>query len=169
MRTLTLSICLAFAFFVASAEAQVAPGGSPGTRNSSPTMSQPGNNPGQAPGMDQSTANQNTTTQNSEHKVKGCVQSQGGEYVLETKKGKDIALTGEDVSAHVGHEVALTGTWEKNNGMSSTSSNNAGTSSKSFNVSNVKMISETCKGKMSSGTGNTGTGQSGTGTQPPQK
>lgn len=178
MRTLVLSVCLAFAFFVASAVAQTAPNaGSPGTQNSSPTMQQPNQQPGQAPGVDQQpTADQNTNTQshnNGEHKIKGCVESQGGQYMLATKKGKDIPLTGQDVSAHAGHEVALTGTWEKNNGMSSASTGNAGASSKTFNVTEVKMISETCKGKTSGNMGNSGTTQSspnsGTGTQqPPQ-
>ena len=47
MRQVSLSICLAFAFFVASAAAQMAPGGSQGTQGSSPTMQQPGQNPNQ--------------------------------------------------------------------------------------------------------------------------
>src|SRR5438445_7847682 len=109
MRKISLSICLAFAFFVAAAVAQTAPGGSQGTQNSSPSMSQPSQQPGsstQQPGMGQSTSDQNSGNQNqnsSEKKLKGCVQSQGGQYVLETKKGKQVALTGQDVSAHVGH------------------------------------------------------------------
>jgi hypothetical protein len=188
MKKLSLSVCLAFAFFVASAVAQMAPGGSQGTQNSSPNMSQPGQQ--QQPGTmgqpdntspsaqtDQGSAHNNT---NGEHKLKGCVQSQGGQYVLETKKGKTVPLAGQDVSAHVGHEVAVKGTWE--NGMSATSSGNtgsagsAGSSSKTFNVTDVKMISKSCGGKShsgnmdhsSQGTG-TGTGNSGNSTtQPPQ-
>ena len=80
-----------------------------------------------------------------ENKIKGCVQSQGGQYMLETKKGKTVALTGQDVSAHVGHEVESKGHVGK--GMSATSSGNTGASSKTFNVTEVKMISETCGGK----------------------
>ena len=185
MRQLLVSLCLALAFFMASAVAQTAPsGGSQGTQNSSPSMQQPGQYPNRQPGMDQpdntaptaqtdqGTANQNRN--NGEHKFKGCVQSQGGQYVLETKKGKTVTLTGQDVSAHVGHEVAVKGTWESGSGMSSTASGNAGTSEKTFNVTKVEMISETCGGKgMGHGTGNgTGTGSSpsgsGTSTQPPQ-
>jgi hypothetical protein len=133
---------------------------------------------------DQTTGN--TSNQKSEKKLKGCVQSQGGQYVLETKKGKEVPLTGQDVSAHVGHEVAVKGTWEKggNAGMSQ-SSTGASSNEKTFNVTNVDMISDTCgsksKGKSSDmGSGSTGNGSnpagtgagttspSGTGTQPPQ-
>jgi hypothetical protein len=128
---------------------------------------------------------QNTTAQNQnhEHKMKGCVQSQGGQYMLETKKGKDIALSGQDVSAHVGHEVSVKGTWE--HGTSSATSTNASASGKTFNVTSVNMISDTCKmkgssgntgssgtmgnsGSTSPGTGNNTPSGSGNGTQPPQ-
>src|SRR5256885_17053234 len=152
MKKLSLSICLACAFFVASAVAQTAPGGSQGSQNSSPSMSQPSQQqqPGgmnqpdaNTPGTqtDQNTANQNQN--NGEHKLKGCVQSQGGQYMLETKKGKTVALAGQDVSAHVGHEVALKGTWES--GASSAASTGTARSEKTFNVTKVDMISETCK------------------------
>ena len=135
MRKLSLSVCLVFAFFVTSAVAQTTPGGGQGTQSSSPSMSQPAQ---QQPGgmnqpdnttptaqTDQNTANQNE--KGGEHKLKGCVQSQGGQYMLETKKGKTVALAGQDVSAHVGHEVKVKGTWES--GMSATSSSNSGSSS----------------------------------------
>lgn len=178
MKKLLLSMCLACAFFVASAAAQMAPGGSQGTQNSSPSMQQPSQQ--QQPGgmnqpdnaqTDQGTANQNHNSM-SEKKIKGCVQSQGGQYTLETKKGKTVALTGQDVSAHVGHEVEVKGTWDK--GMSATSSGSTGVSSKTLNVTEVKMISDTCSGKGMSHSGSmdhssTGTGNSSTPTsQPPQ-
>jgi hypothetical protein len=177
MRKLSL-VCLAFAFFVASAFAQTAPGGGgQGTQNSSPSTSQPR----QQPGINQPDNNSypsaqtdqgNAQNQNAgEKKLKGCVQSQGGQYVLETKKGKTVALAGQDVSAHVGHEVAVKGTWET--GTSSAASTGAGSSEKTFNVTKVDMISETCSGK---NTGHSGmdhsspnTGNSGnTPTTPPQ-
>jgi hypothetical protein len=184
MRKLSLSVCLVFAFFVASAVAQMAPGGGQGTQSSSPSMSQPSQ---QQPGgmnqpdntaptaqTDQNTANQNQN--NGERKLKGCVQSQGGQYVLETKNGKTVNLAGQDVSAHVGHEVSVKGTWE--NGMSATSSSSTGSSGKTFNVTEVKMVSDTCGGKGHSGSmdhssgSNNGTTSPNTGTsptsQPPQ-
>jgi len=91
----------------------------------------------------------------SEKKIKGCVQSQGGQYVLETKKGKAVALTGQDVSAHVGHEVAVKGTWESG-GAGNSSSTSASGSEKTFNVASVDMISDSCGGKNKSNTGNSG-------------
>ncbi|MBO0912483.1 MAG: hypothetical protein J2P13_11880 [Acidobacteria bacterium] len=170
-----LSICLAFAFLVASAVAQMAPRGSQGDQTSpstsQPSTSQPSQYPSQGAG--QTSPDQNATTQNQaggEHTIKGCVQSQGGSYILETRKGKEVALSGQDVSSHVGHEVALKGTWE--GGGHATSSTAAGSTgstaggeSKTFDVSSVKMISESCKGK--GGTGSTSS-PSGHGTQPPQ-
>jgi hypothetical protein len=98
--------------------------------------------------------------------VKGCIRSEGGQTVLEDKHGKMIAVTGQDLSAHVGHEVKLHGTWEKGasdasgmsasgsaSGSSSTaasSNNSAGMSAssksdKTFAVSSVDMVSDTCK------------------------
>ena len=188
MKKLWLSVCLACAFFVASAAAQMAPGGGQGSQNSSPSMSQPSQQqqPGgmsqpdsNAPGAqtDQNTANQNQNQNNGEHKLKGCVQSQGGQYMLETKKGKTVALAGQDVSAHVGHEVKVKGTWES--GMSATASSNSGSSGKTFNVTEVKMVSDTCGGKSqsgsmdhssgsTSGTSSPNTGSSSPSSQPPQ-
>jgi hypothetical protein len=182
MKKLSLSVCLAFAFFVASAVAQMAPSGSQGTQNSSPSMQQqpaqqqPGgmNQPDNSPSAqtDQGTANQNHNNSMGEKKLKGCVQSQGGQYMLETRKGKMVSLAGQDVSAHVGHEVEVKGTWDK--GMSATSSGSTGASGKTLNVTEVKMISDTCSGKGMNHSGSmdhssTGTGNSGSSTgQPPQ-
>ena len=88
-----------------------------------------------------------------EKKMKGCIQSQGGQYVLETHKGKSIPLTGADVAAHVGHTVALHGTWSSGSSATATSSGSMGSndstmgasgSGHAFNVTSVDMISETC-------------------------
>jgi hypothetical protein len=146
-------------------------------------MSQPDNSSSTAQ-TDQGTANQNHNNSMGEKKIKGCVQSQGGQYMLETKKGKTVALAGQDVSAHVGHEVEVKGTWEK--GMSATSSGSTGSSDKTLNVTEVKMISDTCSGKganhsgsmdhSSMGNGSSGSSTSGSSTgnsgnstsQPPQ-
>jgi TolA-binding protein len=200
MKKFTISLVVACTLCVAAAVAQMAPGGSgQGTQQSSPSMNSPrGQQPGMAqPGNDttgQTTQTEQTgNTASHEKKLKGCVQSQGGQYVLETKKGKAIALTGQDVSAHVGHEVAVKGMWEKggSSSMSSTAAGSSGSSTsatneKTFNVASVDMISDTCGAKTTKeksnsggmGTGTTGnspttgsgTGSSGsTGTgQPPQ-
>jgi hypothetical protein len=193
MRKLSLSLFVAFALCTAAAVAQA--GGSQGTQGSSPGMSQPGQQPGTAQpgetpggsvGQPDQTANPNQNkAEKGEKKLKGCVQSQGGQYVLETKKGKAVALTGQDVSAHVGHEVSVKGTWESGGGGMSPSSSSSGSASgseKTFNVASVDMISDTCKsgkekgssgsmGASPSGTGSStgaGTGNTGNTTQPPQ-
>lgn len=199
MKGFTFSVVMACALCAATAVAQMAPGGSgQGTQQSSPSTSGPRGQ--QQPGTmgqpgDQTSPNSTDQTGNAsgntsgqmgkgEKKLKGCVQSQGGQYMLETKKGKDVALTGQDVSAHVGHEVAVHGTWEKGGSMSQSSTGTASGNEKTFNVSSVDMISDTCGGKGKdksssgmgtgangtnpSGTGSGSTSGSGTGTQPPQ-
>ena len=206
MRKLAISLIIAFAFYVTAAAAQYGgTGGTQRTQGSSPSA-QPGQTqPGAGgPGMGQGTSTTDqtggTSTTNDhankgEKKIRGCVQSQGGQYVLETKKGP-VALTGQDVSAHVGHEVTVKGTWENMGGSSSagsaTSSSSGNEMSKSFNVTDVKMDSNTCKmkgqgtnmgtgagtsgttgtGSSTGGSSGTGTGTSGssgsTGTTPPQ-
>src|SRR6266704_613390 len=186
MKKLSLTICLALTFFVTAAVAQTTPSGGQGSQGSSPSMGQPSQQqPGQ-PGMsqpdnstgmgknpDQNNPNQKMDKEKSEKKLKGCVQSSGGQFVLETKKGKAVALTGQDVSAHVGHEVSVKGTWESGGaagGMSpSSSSGSASGSEKTFNVASVDMVSDTCKsGKEKGSSGNMGaspsSNPSGTGT-----
>ena len=185
MKKLSLSIFVAFAFFVTAAVAQTTPGGA---GQGSPGMGRPESPSQQQPGMTQpdTTAPTGQTDQNNpnatkpdkgEKKLKGCVQSQGGQYVLETKKGKTVALTGQDVSAHVGHEVSVKGSWESgaSAGAGVSSSGNAAGSEKTFNVASVDMISDTCGGKSKGSSSNMGTAPSGsnpsgTGTtaQPPQ-
>jgi hypothetical protein len=109
-----------------------------------------------------------------EKKLKGCVQATGSQAMLETKKGKEVALTGQDVSAHNGHEVELKGTYESGSSMSQSSAGAGSSGEKTFNVTDVKMLSETCKGSSkdkdkdkgssSMGTGANGTNPTGSGT-----
>ena len=187
MRKLSLSLIVAFAVYVTAAVAQAGnmggSTGSQGTQGSSPST-QPGaqTQPGQPGGpdigpntgapSDQTGAANNNMGDHSqgEKKLKGCIQSQGGQYVLESKHGKSVMLSGQDLAAHVGHEVKVKGTWESGNasGMSSTSTTSAGGNSageKTFNVTNVEMVSDTCKGssKNSSSTG-MGAGSTGSAT-----
>ena len=193
MRKITLALFVAFALCMATAVAQTQPSGSQGTQSGPGqpgTMQQPGTaqpgtaQPGGTMGQDQSNSPNQNKAEKSEKKLKGCVQSQGGQYVLETKKGKAVNLAGQDVSAHVGHEVAVKGAYESGGaGMSgASSSGNASGSEKTFNVSSVDMISDTCKaskgssgsmgaspgGSNPSGTSSGAGSSTGTGTQPPQ-
>jgi len=181
MKKLAASIIVAFALCMAAAVAQTGTDPSQATPGSSPSASQPATPSQQQPGASQPDAaagqpgqtnnNSAAPTEKAEKKLRGCVQSQGGKYVLEAKKGKAIALTGQDVSAHVGHEVSLQGAWESGAGTGVAS---GGASEKTFNVTGVEMISETCGSKSSKGnSGSTGTSPSspsGTGSTsaPPQ-
>lgn len=173
MKRLALSLIVAFAIYVTGAAAQAGGGmgtGSQGTQGQSPSMQQPGTSPGtaqpgtpgQPPDMGPSSTDQNGNTTNTsstkgEKKLKGCVESQGSQYVLQTKKGP-VSLTGQDVSAHVGHEVTVKGMWE-NGSSSSATATSSGTESMSkgtFNVTDVKMDSETCKIKTKDNMGTSG-------------
>src|SRR6266568_4651665 len=185
MKKLSLCTLVALALLVSSAAIAQAGGSPQGTQGSSPGMSQPGSAGQQQPGYPSSQqpgstgtmgsqTDQNAPSQKrekSEKKLKGCVQSEGGQYMLQTKKG-NIALTGQDVSAHAGHEVAVKGTWESGGG-SNSSAASTGSSGKTFSVASVDMISDSCSGKKgnsgSMGTSSpSGSSTGNTGTQPPQ-
>jgi hypothetical protein len=70
----------------------------------------------------------------------GCVGGSSGAFTV--KKGtKQVPVTSsDDLSAHVGHKVKLTGTWE-------------GTGkAKSFNATKTDMVSDSCMGKAKTAT-----------------
>jgi hypothetical protein len=80
-----------------------------------------------------------------EHEIKGCLHASGGTYTLTTAKGKTIDVmpaSGVDLSEHNGHEVMLTGTWEK--GEASAASTGGAKSAKAFEATKVHHISATC-------------------------
>ncbi|HEY1801743.1 MAG TPA: hypothetical protein VGG46_12490 [Terriglobales bacterium] len=133
-------LLFALATFAQTNSPQTTPG-SQGTQNESPSVQQtPSNDTGMS------------GAKHSEKKIKGCVAQQNGQYVLETKKGKSVPLSGQDVSAHVGHMVALQGTWAASAGAQTSTGMASGNS---FNVTKVDMISDSCnmKGNMSTGSG----------------
>lgn len=96
-----------------------------------------------------------------EHKVKGCIRSEGGNYVLEDAHGKTYALNGTaDLSTHVGHEVVVHGTEAAGAGSATSTSGGE----KEITVSKVDHISDTCKlGKHGKST----SGEKGSSTTPP--
>jgi hypothetical protein len=150
-KRLSLSIATALVFFVAAAVAQSTPQtDTQGTQGSSPSM-------GQGSSASQGGMSQGAETKG-EKKLKGCVRSEGGQYVLEEKNGKSIALTGQGVSAHVGHEVAVHGSWASGTASSASASSTGATAKtgREFNVSSVDMISDSCsagkKGNMGNST-----------------
>ena len=141
------------------------------TSPGSPSATSPSATSPSSPSQSTSMGSQSSTagTQGSasetkgEKKLKGCIQSQGGQYFLEEKHGKQVALTGsQDFASHVGHTVTVHGTYENASagastmGSSSTSSPATGTSTSStatpssssgqqFMVSKIDMDSDTCK------------------------
>jgi hypothetical protein len=90
-----------------------------------------------------------------EKKLKGCIKSEGGQSVLEEKSGKTVNLTGSDVSAHNGHEVTVHGAWESGAAASASSTGAGAKAGKTFNVTSVDMISESCSGGKTKGASST--------------
>jgi hypothetical protein len=82
----------------------------------------------------------------SETTVQGCLSGSNGTYMLTDKNGTAYQLTGETakLSAHVGHEVRITGTMG-----SSTATGSMGTqgsnASQTLSVTSMKHISKTCQ------------------------
>jgi hypothetical protein len=164
--------------------------------SSSPSSSQSQTSPSTSPSTsqtpDMSTPPSGKQTSGSEakgeKKLKGCVESQGGQYVLREKNGKEVALTGSaDFASHVGHTVTVHGTVEKSGagsmGSSSgtsgsqTSSGTSGSQTSSagaggtgssasspaeqITVSKIDHVSDTCKfDKGKSSKSDTGAGSS---------
>jgi len=180
MKKLAVSIIVTLALSMAAAIAQTGTDPSQGASGATPSATQPSEQqPAAATNpAGQATSTDTASTDKADKKLRGCVQSQGGQYVLESKKGKAIALTGQDVSAaHVGHEVSLKGTWESGSAGTGVSTASGPSSEKTFNVASVTMISDSCGGKTSKGdAGNMGASPStpnseGTGStsNPPQQ
>ena len=157
MRNMCFSILTALVFLAATAVAQTTPSGaqgqSPAQDQGYPASSASPGATAQNPGYGNPGANQGT--KEGEKKMKGCLKEQGGQYMLETKSGKDIPVTGEGLSAHVGHEVALHGSWANGSDMSGMSGGSKASTGneKAFNVTSIDHLSDTCGGGKHSKTG----------------
>lgn len=142
MNRILLAIATAFLFFAgALAQNSTSQTDPQASQGSSPTASQQRSSSGM----------QSSDNAKGDQKLTGCVRSTNGEYMLETKKGKSVSLAGQDVSAHVGHTVAVHGSWNSA-GASDSSAMGGGANAKagkSFNVSSVEMISDSCTGDKS--------------------
>lgn len=167
MKKLMLPLATALLFAVASfAQTSAAPSqntdqNQPQAGQSSTPMNQ--GNSAEAEGNQTAT----TTKHHMKNEMKGCVEQQNGQYVLKTKHGKDIALMGQDVSAHVGHTVVVHGTWEGSAGTAtSTNGQMSAGENHAFNVTSVDMVSDTCQMKSNSGTGMGAGSGAGSGAQP---
>ncbi len=81
--------------------------------------------------------------------VEGCLQGSDGNYTLTDKSGTTYQLQGDTskLSAHVGHEVQITGsTTSASSATSPTTGTPAGaTPQPTLTVQNMKHLSKTCK------------------------
>jgi hypothetical protein len=147
-----LSLAASIVFLAAMSYAQSTSGDqSQGTQGSSPTTQQdPSMGQGSSSGQTSGSMGQNSSNMNhgsdakGEKKMKGCITSEGGQYMLQDKHGKSTPLSGQDLSAHVGHEVTVHGSWGSGSSDSTAASSGSMGGGKTFNVTNVDMISESC-------------------------
>ena len=197
MKKLSLSIVTALMFFVATAMAQTAPqstpqtdpqgsstaspsSASPSSQTSTPSTQTPAEQPGSATSSTGMQSGSTAADTKGEKKLKGCIESENGKFVLENKHGKEITLVGQDVSAHVGHQVVVHGAFQ-NSMAASASGENAGTAASAgststgstdlkakagqeFNVTSVDMVASSCKDKDKAGEKH----EKPSSTQPPQ-
>lgn len=80
--------------------------------------------------------------------VQGCLQGSNGTYTLTDKSGTTYQLQGDTskLSAHVGHEVQVTGTTSAAGATSSSMGSQAGGAQQpTLTVQSMKHISKTCK------------------------
>ena len=80
--------------------------------------------------------------------VQGCLQGSGGSYTLTADSGTIYQLTGNtsELSAHVGHEVEITGKSSGSIATGSASESAAGVSQQAtLDVKSMKHIAKTCK------------------------
>ena len=89
-----------------------------------------------------------------EKSMKGCIESENGGYMLEEKGGKEVMLTGSDLSAHVGHMVKVHGMWQSgsmssgSSASNSSDSNMAGSSNSNSSMSESSNMDHNKMGKM---------------------
>ena len=165
--------------------------------------------PNQPSSTDQTSGTQSTTTNTTstttttaktgkEKTVRGCIVQQASDFYLQPVKGHKGLIklnSSEDLKAHVGHEVKVTGTESKiaagasasTSGGEMASNNQSGTSasgnassmpqsdvngsanaSREIQVSKIDMVSDTCSIKSDNNTSNSPSGTGNT-TPPPQK
>jgi hypothetical protein len=173
MKKLSLSIVTALVFFMATAMAQTTPAtdpqgstpttASPSSQTSTPEAQAPAAQPGASTASTPAAGTQTAAEPKGEKKLKGCIESENGKFVLENKHGKEITLIGQDVSAHVGHQVVVHGAFQNSAASASgetpgTAASNSSTSTdmkakagQEFNVTSVDMVASTCKDKDKAG------------------
>jgi hypothetical protein len=76
-----------------------------------------------------------------EKSVTGCLHKDGDNFWLKTRSGKYHVMSSQDLSAHDGHEVKITGTASKAPMPGSSDKKNI----KHLEASNVEMVADQCK------------------------
>lgn len=76
-----------------------------------------------------------------EKSVTGCLHKDGDNFWLKTRTGKYHVMSSQDLSAHDGHEVKITGTASKAPMPGSSDKKNI----KHLEASNVEMVADKCK------------------------
>jgi hypothetical protein len=100
----------------------------------------------------QTTQSQTQSNASNKTSVQGCLSGSAGNYTLTDSSGTKYQLSGDTskLSAHVGHEVQITGTTSQSGTPSSTASGtSSSTGQQTLNVSGVKHISSTCSSSSS--------------------
>jgi Protein of unknown function (DUF5818) len=94
-------------------------------------------------------SSQTGATTSGQTTVKGCLQGSDGNYTLMADNGTTYQLQGDTskLSAHVGHEVQITGSTTSGSaaGSPTSSSQSAGTQQPILTVQSMKHISKTCE------------------------
>jgi hypothetical protein len=99
--------------------------------------------------MGESAATEKSEKSAKESQLTGCLakDSSGNGFMLTNgkyKKGVEVKSS-EDLSAHVGHEVKLMGTWEKSTAGEAGGAGSKGETMRTFNASKLNHLSDTCK------------------------
>src|SRR5437868_15392974 len=95
----------------------------------------------------QTGSSQTGTTTSGQTTVKGCLQGSDGNYTLMADNGTAYQLQGDTskLSAHVGHEVQITGSTSSGSASSPTSSTQSAGTQSTLTVQDFKHVSKTCK------------------------
>jgi hypothetical protein len=117
-----------------------------------------------------------TANDTSEHTMTGCIVARNGEFFLRTRgrRGPIELLSSDDLTAHNGHEVTVTGTWanketvaehEKNEEQNQSSAQKNAherreRGERHFQVSKLEMVADHC-GPANKTSGATGSSSSG--------
>jgi hypothetical protein len=151
MNKAAITTILGLALSVA-AIAQTTPGTTPPSGTAPST--QPQTSPSQTPDTSAPEAQTPAADRKSEKSLKGCIQSAGGQFMLEDKHGKQTPLAGsQDLASHVGHTVTVHGSFasgsDTSSAASASSSGGMSASEQQFTVSKLDMVSEQCNSSKS--------------------